>query len=188
MCDWEIKAAINTRDLIVEPFDPSLINPASLDFRLGSSFTITEPTGKVKVNLHGKTISVIDPKNKESFKDTTIETDEYVLLPGKSILGCTLELIGLSDTIAAKVYGKSSIGRLGIDNSSVATWIDPGFGFKEPSFITLEIFNQSQHNIRLTVGMKIGQLVFFKTNKVGKSYTETGRYNGQQAAEGSKGI
>lgn len=187
MCDWEIKKAIESGNLLIEPFDESLINPASLDFRLGSKFTFTEVTGKVKANLNGKTVSVIDPKNKDSFKDTTIETDEFVLAPGQSILACSLEtfdFLSLTDGIACEVKGKSSLGRVFVANSPVAGWVDPGF----KGVLTLELTNLSDKYIKLTAGMKIGQLILHKISRPSLDYKSTGRYNDQSEAAGSLGV
>lgn len=126
----------------------------------------------------------IDPLDPESFEFTPIEADSIILNPGQFILASSLERIELSPDVTAKVHGKSSLGRLGLINSSHAGWIDGGFR----GFITLELSNTGPFPIRLTAGMKIGQLVFQTTEIPDKDYTVTGRYVDQSAAFGSKGV
>ena len=63
----------------------------------------------------------------------------------------------LDATIAARLEGKSSLGRLGILTHSTAGFIDPGF----EGHITLELSNVSTLPVKLWPGMKIGQMCFF---------------------------
>lgn len=172
LVDWQIKEAIKNGEIKIDPFDESLINPASMDFRLGRYFTKVLGSG------------VVDPLNKKSFENNTYERHEWILDPGEFILASTLEKITLGSTIAAKVFGKSSIGRLGLMQSSVAGFIDPGFS----AHTTLELYNYSNFKIRLEVGMKIGQYIFFNVEAPDKDYNQTGRYQRQTAGMGSLGI
>lgn len=161
----------------VTPFDESLVNPTSLDIRLGDQYTFTQ----------GKSFpwySLVDPLNKDSFKTETRTLTSYLLQPKEYILVSMFEHLELPDNISAKVMGKSSLARLGLDNSSAAGWIDAGWR----GVITLELTNHSKNVILLTKGMKIGQLIFFKHDRVGKSYSQTGRYYNQIAGQGSLGV
>jgi len=60
--------------------------------------------------------------------------------------------------VAARVEGKSSLGRLGLLTHATAGFIDPGFSGR----ITLELFNVATLPVTLWPGMKIGQLCFFE--------------------------
>ena len=80
----------------------------------------------------------------------------YWLKPGEFILGHVNEVVTLSPEIYAKLDGKSTLARRGLDIHSTAGLIDPGFSGQ----ITLELFNKSQHDIPLVPGMRIGQLRF----------------------------
>ena len=64
----------------------------------------------------------------------------------------------LPDDIAARLEGKSSLGRLGLLTHSTAGFIDPGFA----GHVTLELSNMATLPIKLYPGMKIGQLCFFR--------------------------
>ena len=73
------------------------------------------------------------------------------------MLSATHESVTLPDDIAARLEGKSSLGRLGLLTHSTAGFIDPGFS----GHVTLELSNMATLPIKLYPGMKIGQLCFF---------------------------
>ncbi len=64
----------------------------------------------------------------------------------------------LPDTLAGRLEGKSSLGRLGLLTHSTAGFIDPGF----TGHITLELSNAANLPITLWPGMKVGQLCLFR--------------------------
>lgn len=84
--------------------------------------------------------------------------EPWILHPGEFALGSTWEYVKLDPTIAARLEGKSSLGRLGILTHSTAGFIDPGF----EGHITLELSNVSTLPVKLWPGMKIGQMCFFQ--------------------------
>ena len=173
LCDWQLSQYIDQGYIIVTPYDKSLVNPASLDIRLGNQFTTTNKT----VDFIG-----VDPTDKESFQTETLERDEYWLEPGGVVLASMLEDITLPANISAKLFGKSSLARLGLDNSALGAWVDAGWS----GVLTMEFFNQQKFAIKLTPGMKCGQLVFFEHQSASKPYK--GRYSKQTPGMGSLGI
>lgn len=180
LTDWEIEEALEKGDISITPYSKELLNPTSLDIRLGNSFGVIKRSGGCEQ---------VDPKNPLSFRtESRILGDGFfqILKPHGFIIACTLEHISLGPTISAKCMGKSSLGRLGLENSSMAGWVDPGFS----GILTLELYNYSENNIRLTPGMKIGQLVFFRHKEAREPYNKkaTSKYKDQSAGQGSKGI
>jgi dCTP deaminase len=175
LCDFQIKAEIERGTLKISPFDESLINPSSLDVRLGQSFSEVVP----------KYIA-IDPTDHTSFITTEVAVGFYTLKPGHMILSSLQEHITLPADISAKILGKSSLGRLGLNNSTVAGWLDPGWGGE----LCIELFNHSNHPLLLKSGMKIGQLVFYKHCPAQVPYDKkpTSRYMNQSGVVGSKGV
>lgn len=173
LVDYQIIDHINRGLIKVSPFDESLVNPNSLDVRLGGNFS------ELKAEL-------VDPTNKESFKFIPIEGDEYILQPGCFVLASLLEDIELPPNIYADIRGKSSLGRLGLDNSSVAGLIDAGWS----GILTIELSNHGTVPIKLTKGMKIGQIVFHQTAVCDKPYGSAGvgRYQRQKPGQGSLGV
>ena len=167
LADWQITARCNGG--MVSPFDPALVNPASLDVRLGPTLLIESAEGLelVPYPLHQHT-----------------QENPYLLKPGQFVLACTVETFNLPDDIAAQFMLKSSRAREGIEHL-MAGYADPGFN----GVMTLELHNSRQlHPVALWPGMKIGQMVFQQMAATPqRSYAVTGRYNGDSTVQASRG-
>ena len=167
LSDWQITARCNGG--MVSPFDPALVNPASLDVRLGDTLLIESAVDDVMVPypLAGHT-----------------QENPYLLKPGQFVLAHTIESLRLPDDIAAQFMLKSSRAREGIEHL-MAGYADPGFN----GCMTLELVNSRQlHPVALWPGMKIGQMVFHQMAATPqRSYAVTGRYNGDATVQGSRG-
>jgi len=159
----------NIRELclqgLVDPFDEELINPASLDVRLGTRL-------------------LIEAAQSPELVPYTME-EPYLLVPGQFVLAETLEIFNLPDSICANFALKSSRAREGLSHA-LAGFADPGW---HGSRLTLELHNIRQlHSVSIWPGMKIGQAIFHKlTQPPLKSYAVTGRYNNDLKVMGSKG-
>ena len=171
LVDWQIEDRIRHGFIKVEPYEPGLIQPNSLDIRLGSHFVWYVP---------GE--AVIDPYEKESVCSDVEEmvADSIVLAPGQFLLAETLETIELPDDVVASIEGKSSIARLGIELHQTGGWIDAGFR----GTITLEMCNVNARPVRIYAGMPIGQLVFYRTDRAARPYymKRDAKYMDQQQA------
>lgn len=150
---------------LVEPFDEELINPASLDVRLGTRL-------------------LIEAAQSPELVPYTME-EPYLLVPGQFVLAETLEIFNLPDSICANFALKSSRAREGLSHA-LAGFADPGW---HGSRLTLELHNIRQlYPVAIWPGMKIGQAIFHKlTQPPLKSYAVTGRYNNDLKVMGSKG-
>ena len=102
----------------------------------------------------------------------TPDDEAFILHPGEFVLGATLERVALADDIVARLEGKSSLGRLGLQVHSTAGFVDPGFD----GHVTLELSNVANLPITLYPGMKIGQVSFLALSEPAEQPT---------AAEGS---
>ena len=132
-------------------FDDALVQPSSVDVRLDSLFRVFNNTRYTH----------IDPALQQDDLTTLVEPagdEPFVLHPGEFVLGSTLEVISIPDDLAARLEGKSSLGRLGLLTHSTAGFVDPGFS----GHITLELSNVANLPITLWPGMKIGQLCMFR--------------------------
>jgi dCTP deaminase len=89
------------------------------------------------------------------------------------------ELLG--DDLAARLEGKSSLGRLGLLTHSTAGFIDPGF----TGHVTLELSNVATLPIMLYPGMKIGQLCFFRLSSPAENPYGS-HYQGQRGPRASR--
>lgn len=146
LSDRDIHGAIDAGNLALDPFEPSLVQPASIDLRLGRGFRLMLP-GDL-------------PHDPRHLVDYTVEYDtgSWTLEPGQFVLAHTLEKVTLGPGLAAKLEGKSSLGRLGLVLHSTAGYIDPGFS----GTITLELAMLAPRPLRLYEGMKVGQLAVFR--------------------------
>lgn len=168
LSDRAIEKMIKEGSLRVSPIEPGQIQPASVDIRLGDTFSIVEDSSKGIVSLD------------EEIAYKTIRTERYLLLPGQFVLATTMEYIALPDDLTAFVEGRSSLGRMGLFIQN-AGWVDPGFEGE----ITLELYNANRCAIELQAGRRVGQLVFARMDgPAGKPYR--GKYQGQKGATGSR--
>jgi dCTP deaminase len=168
LADYQITARCEGG--MVTPFDPTLVNPASLDVRLGDALLIESAQC---------TDLVLYPLDRHT------QDNPFLLKPGQFVLGETIEVFNLPRDVAAQFMLKSSRAREGLEHL-MAGYCDPGwYGSK----LTMELHNSRQlHPIGLWPGMKIGQMVFHLMADVPlRSYAVTGRYNSDRAVTGSKG-
>ena len=176
LSDRSIREALEKKDIAITPFDDSLIQPASVDVRLASSFLLFK-------NFN---VPYIDVKKKsEDLYEKAIATDDkpFILHPGEFVLGSVEEFIELSSKITARLEGKSSLARLGLLIHSTAGFIDPGF----KGNITLELSNVSRLPITLYPHMKIGHISFsLLTTPAEKPYGSKGLDSKYQGNEGPK--
>lgn len=168
LSDKTLSKMIQEKTLIAEPLELTQIQPASIDIRLGDTFSIVEDNSSGIIKMDSKT----------EYK--TIKTDTYILLPGQFVLATTMEYFELPDDLTAFVEGRSSLGRMGLFIQN-AGWVDPGFKGE----ITLELFNANRCAIELKSGRRVGQLVFAKMDFPALN-PYSGKYQGQRGATGSR--
>jgi dCTP deaminase len=153
LSDRDILAEIDAGRIALDPYEPSMLQPSSIDVRLDRFFRVFE----------NHRYPHIDPAADQSDLTREVEpqADEpFILHPGEFVLGSTYEVVSLPDDIAARVEGKSSLGRLGLLTHATAGFVDPGFS----GHVTLELSNVATLPIKLWPGMKIGQLCLFRTS------------------------
>jgi dCTP deaminase len=179
LSDRDIKEQISQKRVGVEPFDPAMVQPSSVDVRLDRFFRVFE----------NHRYSEIDPsvEQPELTRELEVAADEHFILhPGEFVLASTYEVITLPDDIAGRLEGKSSLGRLGLLTHSTAGFIDPGFS----GHITLELSNVANLPVKLFPGMKIGQLCLIKLSSPAEhpygSAVYGSRYQGQRGPTPSK--
>ena len=179
LSDRDILAQIDGGRVALDPFEPTMIQPSSIDVRLDRLFRVFD----------NHKYPHIDPAADQSDLTRPVEVegeDAFVLHPGEFVLGSTYEYVTLPDDIAARLEGKSSLGRLGLLTHSTAGFIDPGFG----GHITLELANVATLPIKLYPGMKIGQLCFFQLSSAAEhpygSEKYGSRYQGQRGPTPSR--
>ncbi|WP_163512544.1 dCTP deaminase [Fodinicola acaciae] len=179
LSDRDLLKAIDEGRLGLDPWEPELIQPSSVDVRLDRWFRV----------FNNLKYTHIDPSKQQDDLTSLVETEPdqpFVLHPGEFVLGSTLEVVSLADDVAARLEGKSSLGRLGLVTHSTAGFIDPGFS----GHVTLELSNLANLPITLWPGMKIGQIcVFALSSPAEHPYGSTkygSRYQGQRGPTPSR--
>jgi dCTP deaminase len=154
LSDRDIQADIDAGRIVMEPWDPAMMQPSSIDVRLDRYFRVFE----------NHRYPHIDPAADQSDLTRLVEPDgdePFILHPGEFVLGSTLERVTLPDDLVARLEGKSSLGRLGLLIHSTAGFIDPGWD----GHVTLELSNVANLPITIYHGMKIGQISFMQLSE-----------------------
>ncbi len=146
-----IMAEIDSGRVRIDPYDPALVGPASIDLRLGEEIrTMDAGTGP------------IDVEEATDYRDysTVRRLDRpYDLASGQTILGITLECVRLPPDICAWLEGRSRFARLGLLVHVTAGFLSPGIDNRQ----VLEIANLSGRTLRLRAGTPICQIILQRT-------------------------
>jgi dCTP deaminase len=179
LSDRDIRAEIESGRVALEPFDSAMVQPSSIDVRIDRYFRVFE----------NHRYPHIDPAEEQAELTRLVEPDgdePFILHPGEFVLASTYEVVTLPDDVAARLEGKSSLGRLGLLTHSTAGFIDAGFS----GHVTLELSNVATLPIKLWPGMKIGQLCFFRLSSPAEAPYGSGaqgsRYQGQRGPTPSR--
>jgi dCTP deaminase len=179
LSDRDLRAEIESGRVGVDPYDPAMIQPSSVDLRLDRYFRV----------FQNHRYGFIDPAQEQEDLTELIEPageEPFILHPGEFVLGSTYETVSLPDDLAGRLEGKSSLGRLGLLTHSTAGFIDPGF----TGHVTLELSNVATLPIKLWPGMKIGQLCLLRMTSPAEhpygSAKAGSRYQGQRGPTPSR--
>jgi dCTP deaminase len=151
LSDRDLKKALETGHIKVDPLFPNSIQPASIDLHLAGDFLV------FKNNQH----VCIDPKEPLDGMMEEVQIDEtkqFILHPGEFALGMTYETVAVPHDLMLQLNGKSSLGRVGLIVHTTAGYIDPGNTLK----ITLELVNLANLPIKLYYKMPVAQAAFVK--------------------------
>lgn len=201
LSDSVILKEIEQGNIIIDPFDRSLLNPGSVDIRLGDRFKVYTreylnykniedipsiyETCDIRRDISGEfhIEKPLNPKENNNNIEIIIPDKGFVLQPGEIYLYSAHEKIGVKGNICARCMGKSSLGRLGLDIViGPAGFIDCGF---EGSLV-LEL--RATRPIIVYNQMKIAQIIFERMEgKVLESYDkkEGSKYMNQEGVQAS---
>ncbi len=154
LSDGTIRRLIAEGRIRIDPWDEAMVQPASVDLRLGRSFRV----------FHNHRITAIDLRRPPDnlTEQVVVDPDEpFVIHPGEFCLGRTEEWVELPDDVVARIEGKSSLGRLGLIVHATAGFCDPGWR----GTLTLELNNLTRVPIKLWPGLPIAQLSFMTLDR-----------------------
>ena len=173
LSDRSLLAEIEAGRLVIDPLEPGAIQPSSIDLRLDNRFRVFH-------NARHPYIDVKQPMDDLTELIEVKQDDAFILHPGEFVLASTFEVVGIPSHLAARLEGKSSLGRLGLLTHSTAGFLDPGF----QGHVTLELSNVANLPITLYPGMRIGQVAVFQlTTPAERPYGSAGvgsKYQGQR--------
>ena len=179
LSDGTITRLVDEGRIRIDPWDPALVQPASVDLRLGDSFRVFH-------NHRATAIDLRRPPENLTEEVVVPEGESFVIHPGEFCLGRTLEWVELPDDIVARIEGKSSLGRLGLIVHATAGFCDPGW----KGTLTLELNNLTRVPIILHPGLEIAQLSFMMLDRPARrpygSPDLGSHYQGQRAATESR--
>jgi dCTP deaminase len=132
--------ALKNKDIVIEPFNESQLNPNSYDITLAPKLSVyTNP--------------ILDCKIKNDFIEFEIPESGYILQPGKVYIAHSNEYTE-SHNVVPVLFGKSSLGRLGLTIHVTAGLGDVGFCGQW----VLELV--ATQPLKIYPNMKIAQIVF----------------------------
>jgi dCTP deaminase len=178
LSDRSINEAIASGRLEIEPFDPKLVQPSSIDVRLDNKFLVFRNTKRAFIDVKQPADDLMEM--------IEVGQDEPMFLhPHEFVLGSTIERVKMPDDLVGRLEGRSSLGRLGVVIHSTAGYLDPAFDGR----VTLEISNLANLPIALYPGMRIGQISFsLMTTPADRPYgaARGSKYSGQQLPTASR--
>ena len=178
LADKTIRELLADGLIEIDPYDPSLLQPSSVDVRVDRYFRV----------FRNSRYPYIDVKAEQEDLTELVEVAEepFILHPGEFVLGSTLERVKLPDDLVARLEGKSSLGRLGLLIHSTAGFIDPGWN----GHVTLELSHVANLPLTIYFGMKIGHLSFVRMTEAAEHpYGSDGlgsKYQGQRGPTPSR--
>jgi dCTP deaminase len=179
LSDGTIRRLVAEGAIKIDPWEPAMVQPASVDLRLGDSFRVFH-------NFRVESIDLAAPPTNLTEHVTVADGESFVIHPGEFVLGRTAEWVELPDDVVARIEGKSSLGRLGLIVHATAGFVDPGWR----GTLTLEITNLTRVPIVLWPGKPIAQLSFMTLDAPAErpyGHPELGsHYHGQVEATESR--
>ena len=187
--DVDIQNCMQSGQVIIEPFEPKLLNSSSYDVRLGGWFYLAERVGhrvdfspydeaEVSSYYRGPYKAISHAKWCEEHRRqlfSGISEDELIIVlkPGECILAHTIEYIGAAYGATTMMKARSSLGRINVSACDDAGWGDVGYINRW----TMEVRNKNREVwVPLVVGMPIAQVVFFWVENADINYAEKGNY------------
>lgn len=169
----DIKIAILSKELILEPYDDSYLRGAGLTLHLDAKL------------LKPKAGQIVDVKNAiyPEYEEVTIKDDmPYLLQPGEFILGATYQKVTVGSSLGFFIEGRSTLARVGLTIVQTAMLVYPGHRDRQ---VTLELANHGPNGIYLYPRMKIARVALFELKSpASEAYDDVGKYRHQKTVGG----
>lgn len=151
----EIRSGVMVGRFRIEPFDESLLKPASYVLRLSDQW---------REWIGGDAIDVWSPNASIERLTDVRRAEEFCVSPGELVLGATLEAISLPPDIMGLLMPLSHLARFGLSLHLGACLVGPNYGSTRPSRLTLELASSNPCPLRLRSGMPVCHLLLARVN------------------------
>jgi dCTP deaminase len=147
------------RRIIITPLvkPEEQFGPTSVDLRLGTDFQVMRRTNLTHMDLMKDPEELSRDIQRHMQHVKVKPTEPFILHPGEFALASTLEYVKVPLDLAARLEGRSTWGRLGLQIHATAGFVDPGFR----GALTFELSNVSNIPLPLYPGVRISQICFF---------------------------
>ena len=139
LSDAQIKRLVEAGDLTIDPFDETLVQPATYDLRLGSNIL----AGPLSADITGAVIRLSD------------RSPSYNIQPGQMVSVISAERLHLPLSICGRFGIRSSFSRLGLDDFG-GIQLDPGF----KGHLILNLLDVGPEPITLSLGTPLFTVEF----------------------------
>ena len=167
------------RRIIITPLikPEEQFGPTSVDLRLGTDFQVLRRTNLTHLDPMKDPDALVHDVAKHMHHVKVHPTEPFILHPGEFALGSTLEFVKIPLDLAARLEGRSTWGRLGLQVHATAGFVDPGFR----GAITFELSNVSNIPLPLYPGVRVSQLCFFLSTETNLPYAKKrySKYSGK---------
>jgi dCTP deaminase len=156
------------RRIIITPLlkPEEQFGPTSVDLRLGTDFQVMARTNLTHMDLMKDAEALSRDVQKHMQHVKVKPTEPFILHPGEFALASTLEYVKVPLDLAARLEGRSTWGRLGLQIHATAGFVDPGFR----GALTFELSNVSNIPLPLYPGVRISQICFFLSTTTNLPY------------------
>jgi dCTP deaminase len=151
LSDRDILAEIEAGRIIIDPLERECVQPSSVDLHLGNKLLLFR-------NSHRPYIDVRQPVDELMEPQEVPYGESFAVHPLEVLLASLYESVSLPDDLVARLEGKSSLARLGLQVHATAGFVDPGW----TGHLTLELSNVTKFPILIYPGMKIVQISFMR--------------------------
>jgi dCTP deaminase len=175
----EILKQMELGNIVIDPFDPSLLNPNSVNLRMGDELLVyvLEPRPLDRETGAGIGEFYMDMKREPAVMRLKIPPEGRILEPGVLYIGHTKEYTETRNFVPC-IEGRSSVARLGMCVHITAGFGDEGFCGQWTTEITVV------HPLRVYPDVPICQIVY--STVVGESMPYKGKYSGNRGPHASK--
>lgn len=156
------------RRIIITPLlkPEEQFGPTSVDLRLGTDFQVMRRTNLTHMDLMKDPEELSRDVQRHMQHVKVKPTEPFILHPGEFALASTLEYVKVPLDLAARLEGRSTWGRLGLQIHATAGFVDPGFR----GALTFELSNVSNIPLPLYPGVRISQICFFLSSTTNLPY------------------